>query len=124
MGASMSGATTVRGLTVDIDVSASDIFSNLQFGAMGLVVAREGALGLRVNTLQGELTFKGPGVTRSQDKTWADPIVWSHAPHTGESPRATQGLQRDRRVRCGVRLHMAGIPQPRPRAGQHGVVEV
>ena len=45
MGASMSGATTVRGLNVDIDVSASDIFSNLQFGAMGLVVARRGDWG-------------------------------------------------------------------------------
>ena len=97
---------------------ASDIFSNLQFGAMGIAVARKGdwgfgadliwmalgttvrdtnvdfnqgafafyglrqlspaadvTFGLRVNTLQGELTFKGPGVTRSQDKTWVDPIV-------------------------------------------------
>jgi hypothetical protein len=34
MGAAMSGATTVRGFEVDVDVSASDIFSNLQFGAM------------------------------------------------------------------------------------------
>lgn len=46
MGAAMSGATTVRGETVDIDVSASDIFSNLQFGAMGLVVARKGGWGV------------------------------------------------------------------------------
>ena len=28
-----------------------------------------------MNTLQGELTFKGPGITRNQDKTWVDPIV-------------------------------------------------
>ena len=118
MGAAMSGATTVRGATVDVDMSASDIFSNLQFGAMGLVVARKGlwgfggdaiwmalgttvgntnvdfsqgafafyglrqlgpsadvTFGLRVNTLQGELTFTGPDVTRSQDKTWVDPIA-------------------------------------------------
>jgi hypothetical protein len=118
MGAAMSGATTVRGVEVDVDVSASDIFSNLQFGAMGLVVARKGdwgfgadliwmalgttvretnvdvnqgafafyglrrlgsaadlTFGLRVNTLQGELTFKGPDVTFSQDKTWVDPIA-------------------------------------------------
>ena len=118
MGAAMSGATTVRGVTVDVDASASDIFSNLQFGAMGIVVARKGAwgfgadaiwmalgttvrdtnvdfnqgafafyglrqlgpaadvtFGVRVNTLQGELTFKGPDVTRSQDKTWVDPIA-------------------------------------------------
>jgi hypothetical protein len=45
MGAGMSGATTVRGAELDIDVSASDIFSNLQFGAMGLVVARKGPWG-------------------------------------------------------------------------------
>jgi hypothetical protein len=118
MGAAMSGVTTVRGVDVDVDLSASDIFSNLQFGAMGVVVARKGAwgfgsdliwmalgttvrdtdvdvnqgafafyglrqlspaadvtFGLRVNTLQGELTFKGPDVTRSQDKTWVDPIA-------------------------------------------------
>jgi len=118
MGAAMSGTTTVRGATVDVDMSASDIFSNLQFGAMGLVVARKGVwgfggdaiwmalgttvgttnvdfnqgafafyglrqlnpsadvtFGLRVNTLQGELTFTGPDVTRSQDKTWVDPIA-------------------------------------------------
>lgn len=118
MGAAMGGATTVRGFEVDVDLSASDIFSNLQFGAMGLVVARKGGwgfgadmiwmalgttvretnvdfnqgafafyglrelspaadvtFGLRVNTLQGELTFKGPEVTRNQDKTWVDPIV-------------------------------------------------
>jgi len=45
MGAAMSGATTVRGAEVDVDLSASDIFSNLQFGAMGLVVARKGDWG-------------------------------------------------------------------------------
>jgi len=118
MGAAMSGTTTVRGVGVDIDMSASDIFSNLQFGAMGIVVARKGlwgfgadaiwmalgttvddtnvdvnqgafafyglrqlgpaadvTFGLRVNTLQDELTFKGPDVTRRQNKTWVDPIA-------------------------------------------------
>jgi len=45
MGAAMSGTTTVRGAEVDVDLSASDIFSNLQFGAMGLVVARKGDWG-------------------------------------------------------------------------------
>ena len=118
MGAGMSGKTTLRGVDVDVDVSASDIFSNLQFGAMGIAVARKGnwgfgsdliwmalgttvrdtnvdvnqgafafyglrqlspaadvTFGLRVNTLQGTLTFKGPDVTVSQDQTWVDPIV-------------------------------------------------
>jgi hypothetical protein len=45
MGAAMSGTTAVRGREADVDVSASDIFSNLQFGAMGLVVARKGNWG-------------------------------------------------------------------------------
>jgi hypothetical protein len=45
MGAAMSGATTVRGVEVDVDMSASDIFSNLQFGAMGVIVARKGDWG-------------------------------------------------------------------------------
>jgi opacity protein-like surface antigen len=118
MGAAMGGTTTVRGVDVDVDLPASDVFSNLQFGAMGIAVARKGdwgfgadliwmalgktvrdtnvdfnqgafafyglrrlsaaadvTFGLRVNTLQGELTFKGPGVTRSQDQTWVDPIA-------------------------------------------------
>jgi hypothetical protein len=118
MGAAMSGETTVRGVDVDVDVPASDIFSNLQFGAMGIVVARKGnwafgsdliwmalgstvrntnvdvnqgafafyglrqlgpaadvTFGLRVNTLQSTLKFKGPDVAVSQDQTWVDPIV-------------------------------------------------
>lgn len=118
MGASMSGTTAVRGREVDVDVSASDIFSNLQFGAMGLVVARKGnwgfgadaiwmalgttvretnvdfnqgafafyglrrlgsaadlMLGMRVNTLQGNLEFKTLGLEVDQDKTWVDPLV-------------------------------------------------
>jgi hypothetical protein len=118
MGASMSGTTTIRGLEADVKVSASDIFSNLQFGAMGFLVAKKGnwgvgadviwmalgttvretnvdfnqgafavyglrslgsaadlTFGLRVNTLQGDVTFKRIDVSRSQDKTWVDPIV-------------------------------------------------
>ena len=45
LGAAMSGTTTVRGDDVDVDLSVSDIFSNLQFGAMGMVVARKGNWG-------------------------------------------------------------------------------
>jgi hypothetical protein len=46
MGASMSGSTTVRGFEADVDVSASDIFSNLQFGFMGMMAARKGDWGV------------------------------------------------------------------------------
>jgi hypothetical protein len=99
-------------------VSASDIFSNLQFGAMGLVVARKGKwglggaaiwmalgstvrntnvdfnqgafaayglrrlgsaadlmVGMRVNTLQGQLKSNTLAFDVSQDKTWVDPLV-------------------------------------------------
>ena len=45
MGASMNGTTTVRGVDVDTNLSASDILSNLQFGAMGLIGARKGNWG-------------------------------------------------------------------------------
>ena len=45
LGAAMSGTTTVRGLEVDVDLSTSDILSNLQFGAMGIVAARKGNWG-------------------------------------------------------------------------------
>jgi hypothetical protein len=46
MAAGMSGTTTVAGQTVEVDASISDVFSNLQFGAMGIVVARKGDWGL------------------------------------------------------------------------------
>jgi hypothetical protein len=46
MGASMNGTTTVKGQEVTVDMSASDIFSNLQFGAMGIVAARKGNWGV------------------------------------------------------------------------------
>lgn len=127
MGAAMSGTTALRGREVEVDVSASDIFSNLQFGAMGFVVARKGhwgfgadaiwmslgttvretnvdfnqgafsfyglrrlgpaadlTAGLRVNTLQGELTFKTIGADVSQDKTWVDPLVGLTLRTTGQ----------------------------------------
>ena len=141
MGAAMSGATTVRGVEVDVDLSASDIFSNLQFGAMGVVVARKGdwgfgsdliwmalgttvretnvdvnqgafafyglrqlspaadvTFGLRVNTLQGQLTFTRPDVTRNQDKTWVDPIAG-----------LTLRTPADRRVHARLYTEMGGF---------------
>ena len=118
MGAAMSGPVTVRGHEASVDLSASQIIENLQFGVMGMVMARKGnwgfggdaiwmalgttvqntnvdfsegafafyglrrlgaaadvTFGLRVNTLQGDLTFKELDRTFSQNKTWVDPIV-------------------------------------------------
>ena len=45
-GASMSGTQAVRGREVEVDLSAGDILSDLQFGAMGLFVARKGEWGV------------------------------------------------------------------------------
>lgn len=121
MGAAMSGSTAVRGLETTVDVPASEIFANLEFGAMGALVARKGdwgfggdaiwmalgatterpdadvdmnqgafafyglrrlgtgvdlSFGARVNTLQGEIAFKGPlGLRVEQSKTWVDPLA-------------------------------------------------
>jgi hypothetical protein len=126
MGAAMNGTTAVKGQELDVDMSFSDILDHLQFGAMGLVVARNGnwgfggdaiwmslgangtspgplaitgsadmkqgafafyglrrlasfadlMFGARVNTLQANLRFNGPGQSSADaSKTWVDPIV-------------------------------------------------
>jgi hypothetical protein len=51
MGASISGTQTIRGRDVDVDLSASDIFSNLEFGAMGSFVARKGDWGFGTDVI-------------------------------------------------------------------------
>ena len=125
MGAAISGTTGARGVEAEIDLPASDIFSNLEFGAMGIVAARKGnwgvgadlifmnlgatadqpdadvdfnqvafafyglrrlsavteaTFGVRVNGLDGGITFKEQsavpaGTELSQSKWWVDPIV-------------------------------------------------
>ena len=72
MGASMNGTTAVAGQEVNVDMSASDIFSNLQFGAMGIVVARKGNWGVGGDAIWMALgangTAPGPlGITGSAD---------------------------------------------------------
>jgi hypothetical protein len=61
MGAAMSGTTVVRGREGEMDVSASDIFSNLQFGAMGILVARKGHWGFGA-----DIIWMALGVTTEQ----------------------------------------------------------
>jgi hypothetical protein len=126
LGAGMNGTSAVAGQELAVDMSFSDILENLQFGAMGLVVARKGNWGVggdaiwmalgangttpgpvgvtgsadmnqgafafyglrrlgpaadvffggRVNTLQANLRFNGPGQHSADgSKTWFDPIV-------------------------------------------------
>ena len=45
-GAGMNGTTAIAGQEIDVDMSFSDVLSNLQFGAMGMVVARKGSWGM------------------------------------------------------------------------------
>ena len=51
MGAAISGTTGVRGVESEIDLSASDVFSNLEFGAMGIVAARKGNWGVGADVI-------------------------------------------------------------------------
>lgn len=46
MGAGMNGTTGIANQEITVDASASDIFSNLQFGAMGIFIARKGEWGV------------------------------------------------------------------------------
>lgn len=67
MGASMNGTTAVAGQELTVDMSASDIFSNLQFGAMGIVIARKGNWGVGGDAIWMALgangTAPGPAAT-------------------------------------------------------------
>lgn len=49
--ASMDGKVAVRGLEADVDVSASDIFSNLQMGFNGYFAAQKGDWGFGVDVI-------------------------------------------------------------------------
>jgi hypothetical protein len=55
MGAAMSGTSGVRGLEAEVEMSASDIFSNLEFGAMGIVGARKGNWGVGADLISMSL---------------------------------------------------------------------
>ena len=72
LGAGMNGTAGVLGQELKVDQSASDIFSNLQFGAMGLVIARKGNWGVGGDAIWMALgangTSPGPlGITGSAD---------------------------------------------------------
>jgi hypothetical protein len=71
-GASMTGTSVVKGRQLDVDLSIADIFDNLQFGAMGLVVARKGNWGVGGDAIWMALgatgTSPGPlGITGDAD---------------------------------------------------------
>ena len=72
LGAGMSGTTTVLGQEVTVDTSFSQILENLQFGAMGLVVARKGNWGFGGDAIWMALGANGEapgpiGVTATVD---------------------------------------------------------
>jgi len=61
LGAAITGTTAVAGQEATIDASFSDILKNLQFGAMGLVVARKGNWGFGGDALWMALGGNGTG---------------------------------------------------------------
>ncbi len=61
MGAGMSGTSGVANQDITINASASDIFANLQFGAMGIFVARKGEWGMG-----GDFLWMSLGATNDQ----------------------------------------------------------
>jgi hypothetical protein len=72
LGAGMNGTTAVAGRELTVDMGFSDILENLQFGAMGLVVARKGNWGVGGDAIWMALgangTAPGPlGITGSAD---------------------------------------------------------
>ena len=66
----MALGTTVRNTNVDFNQGAFAFYGLRRLGA-----AADLTLGMRVNTLQGNLEFKTLGVEVDQDKTWVDPLV-------------------------------------------------
>lgn len=68
MGAAMSGTSGIAGQQVTIDASASDIFSHLQFGAMGLFTAQKGAWGAG-----GDFIWMALGAVSEQPPANIDP---------------------------------------------------
>ena len=45
------------------------------YGLRRLGAAADVTFGMRMNTLQGKLKFKGPEIGISQNKNWVDPLV-------------------------------------------------
>ena len=73
MGSGIAQKMAMEGFSVvlvDVNQGAFAFYGLRQLGP-----AADVTFGLRVNTLQDELTFKGPDVTRRQNKTWVDPIA-------------------------------------------------
>jgi hypothetical protein len=68
MGAGMSGTAAIAGQEVTVDVSPSDIFSHLQFGAMGVVAARKGKWGVL-----GDFIWMALGATSDTPPANIDP---------------------------------------------------
>ena len=67
MGSSLSGSTVIRGREVEVDVSASEVFENLKFGAMGVVIARKGNWGFGADAIWAALGANLPELPADVD---------------------------------------------------------
>jgi len=69
-GASLSGDMVVRGRGAEIDLSSSDILDNLEFGFMGMGMARKGNWGFA-----GDIIYMELGVTSDMPPADIDPTL-------------------------------------------------
>jgi hypothetical protein len=67
MGAAIGGTTGIRGVSAELDLPAADVFSHLEFGAMGIIAARKGPWGVGADAI-----FMALGATTTRPAADAD----------------------------------------------------
>lgn len=75
LGAGMSGNATVRGIPVDVDVPFSEIWSNLQFGAMGRATVRKSKWGFSTDLIYMGLGAAKNGFDLGYDQWLVQPVI-------------------------------------------------
>jgi len=73
--AGMDGTLGAHGITADVDVPFSDIWSNLQFGAMGRATGRHGRWAFTVDTIYMGLGAAKNGVDVGVDQWMVEPVI-------------------------------------------------
>jgi hypothetical protein len=70
MGASIEGTMVIKGLSAELDVSASEVFENLKIGFMAMGMARKGDWGI-----SGDMIWALLGVTSDRPAADVDPTT-------------------------------------------------
>ena len=75
LGAGMSGNTVIRGIPAEVDVPFSEIWENLQFGAMGRAALRFGRVGFSTDVIYMGLGAARNGIDVGFDQWLVQPVV-------------------------------------------------